>query len=210
MTHQAPWPKLKRDLVAILRGLEPENCLAVVGTLVDAGLEAIEIPLNSPDPFTSIEMAAKAYGDRVLIGAGTVLSVKDVDRLHEAGGRLMVSPNIDPVVMARATGHAMVTMPGVFSPSEALMAVADGASGLKFFPASVLGPAGIKAMMAVLPKGTVVGAVGGVSETDFATYGKNGIRVFGLGSSIFGPGMAIDEIALRAKRTVAAWDLVFA
>ena len=207
--QSAPWPDLKRDLIAILRGLEPEDALETAGVLVDAGFEAIEIPLNSPDPFRSIEIVANAFGDRILVGAGTVLTPADVDRLNDAGGRLLVSPNIDAAVMARAGEHEMVTLPGVFSPTEALAAVAAGASGLKFFPASVLGPAGIKAISAVLPPGLVIGAVGGVSDLDFEAYGRQGIRVFGLGSSIFRPGMDPAEIARRAKKTVATWDAVF-
>ncbi len=210
MKTSANWPTLKRDLIAILRGLEPKNALGVAETLVEAGFEAIEIPLNSPDPFTSIEAVAKAFGEKALIGAGTVLTAQDVDRLNDAGGRLLVSPNIDAAVMARAVEHGMVTMPGVLSPTEALAALSAGASGLKFFPASVLGASGIKAISAVLPKGTPIGAVGGVSEVDFETYGKNGIRIFGLGSSIFRPDMALGEIAERARVTVAEWDRVFA
>lgn len=209
MQKSAPWPDLKRELIAILRGLPPAAALDVAGVLVDAGFEAIEIPLNSPDPFQSIETVAKAHGADVLVGAGTVLDAADVDRLHDAGGRLLVSPNVDPGVLARAATYDMVTMPGVFSPTEALAALAAGASGLKFFPANVLGAAGIKAISAVLPAGTIIGAVGGVSELDFETYGEQGIRVFGLGSSIFRPGMDLNEIAARARRTVQAWDAVF-
>lgn len=210
MKRSAPWPKMKRDLVAILRGLKPEEAMPVAEALVKAGFEAIEIPLNSPDPFTSIETVARAFGDEVLVGAGTVLTAADVDRVNDAGGRLLISPNIDTAVMERACGHAMVTMPGVFSPTEALAALAAGASGLKFFPANVLGASGIKAISAVLPKDTVIGAVGGVSELDFDVYGQNGIRVFGLGSSVYRAGMAPGEVAERARRTVDAWDAVFA
>ncbi|MCO6187675.1 2-dehydro-3-deoxy-6-phosphogalactonate aldolase [Rhizobium sp. L1K21] len=210
MEKTSKWPTLKRELIAILRGLEPRNALQTASALVEAGFEAIEIPLNSPDPFVSIEMVAREFGNTVLVGAGTVLTAENVDRLNDAGGRLLVSPNIDTAVLARANAHSMVTMPGVFSPTEALAALAAGASGLKFFPASVLGPSGIKAISAVLPKGTPIGAVGGVSETDFEAYGKAGIRIFGLGSSIFQPGMEVSDIAKRAQRTVTEWDRVFA
>jgi len=206
MTQPASWPPLSRELVAILRGLEPQNALAVAGALVDTGFEAIEVPLNSPDPFRSIETIANAFGEKILVGAGTVLAPSDVDRLNDAGGRLVVAPNVDTSVLARATEHRMVTMPGVFSPTEALAAVAAGASALKFFPASVLGPAGIKAICAVLPADTVIGAVGGISELDFETYARNGIRLFGLGSSLFRPGMEAGEVATRARKAVAAWD----
>ncbi|MEX6506870.1 2-dehydro-3-deoxy-6-phosphogalactonate aldolase [Jiella sp. M17.18] len=208
-TNRTPWPTLKRDLVAILRGLPPQDCETVVGGLVEAGFEAIEIPLNSPDPFRSIEMAAKLAPDGVLIGAGTVLSVEEVDRLHAAGGRLLVSPNVEPAVLQRAAGHGMVTMPGVFTATEALLAARNGASALKFFPASALGPSGIKAVSAVLPKGLPIGAVGGVSEADFAAFAAVGVRHFGLGSSLYKPGDDAATVADRARRAVAAYDEAF-
>jgi 2-dehydro-3-deoxyphosphogalactonate aldolase len=201
-----PFPLMKRSLVAILRGIRPEQTEAIVESLVSAGFTAIEIPLNSPDPFRSIEIAAECAPAEVLIGAGTVLSVEAVDRLNDAGGRLMVSPNVDAAVIRRAEAHGMVTMPGVFTPSEALAACAAGASALKFFPASVLGPAGINAISAVLPKDIPVGAVGGVSNADFAAYAKIGVRTFGLGSSLYKAGMDADEVARRGREAIAAFD----
>ncbi len=203
------FPNLRRNLVAILRGLRPVEALAVGTAVLEAGIEAIEVPLNSPDPFSSIESLAVGLPDSALIGAGTVLTPEQVDRLHDAGGRLLVSPNIDPAVMARAQDCGMVTMPGVFTPSEAFLALKYGASALKFFPASALGPSGISAIMAVLPKDTVVGAVGGVSDKDFADYARIGIRTFGLGSSLFKPGMTVDEVRARAVDAVNAWDKAF-
>ncbi|WEX07780.1 2-dehydro-3-deoxy-6-phosphogalactonate aldolase [Chelativorans sp. AA-79] len=203
------WPKLKRDLVAILRGLKPEEAEGIVGALLEAGFEAIEVPLNSPEPFRSIEIARKLAPANVLIGAGTVLTVEDVDRLREAGGDLLVSPNVEPAVIGRASGHGMVTMPGVFTPTEALAAARAGASALKFFPASVLGPNGIKAIQAVLPAEVPVGAVGGVSEVDFAAYKAVGIRTFGLGFSLYKPGASAKDVAEKARVAVAAYDAVF-
>ncbi|WP_370319572.1 2-dehydro-3-deoxy-6-phosphogalactonate aldolase [Oricola sp.] len=209
MTSHASWPSLNRQLVAILRGLDPQEALAVADALVAAGFEAIEVPLNSPQPFRSIEMIAKKFGGDILVGAGTVLSPSDVDRVNDSGGRLMVAPNVDTSVLARAGELGMVTMPGVFSPTEALTAVAAGATALKFFPASVIGASGIKAISAVLPANALIGAVGGVSELDFETYAASGIRLFGLGSSIFRPGMDVARISERARKAVAAWDAVF-
>src|SRR5258708_32445152 len=159
-----PFPPMKRPLVAILRGVKPEETEAIVGVLIEAGMTAIEIPLNSSDPFRSIGLAVKQAPAGVLIGAGTVLTVANVDQLHDVGGKLMVSPNVDTEVLARAHQHGMVAMPGVFSPTEALLAARSGASSLKFFPASVLGASGIAAIRAVLPAGARIAAVAGVSD----------------------------------------------
>ncbi len=209
MNPTAPFPKLKRGLVAILRGLHPNEAVAVAGAIYEAGIEAIEVPLNSPDPFVSIAAIVKALPQKALVGAGTVLTAKDVDALKLAGGRLLVSPNIDADVMRRAAHHGLVTMPGVLTPTEAFQAIRLGASALKFFPASVLGAGGIAAMRAVLPAETLVGAVGGVSEKDFAGYKTAGVSVFGLGSSLFKPGMTVADVTARAEAAITAWDQVF-
>ncbi len=208
MSDRIAWPKLRYPLVAILRGIRPEETEAIVGALIETGFEAIEIPLNSPEPFVSIAKAVKLAPANVLIGAGTVLSVEDVDRLNDVGGRLLVSPNVDPDVIRRAGQHGMVTVPGVFTPTEAFTAIRAGASALKFFPASVLGADGIKAVCAVLPKDIPVGAVGGVSEADFATYRAAGVSCFGLGSSLYKAGFTAAEVRERAGRAVAAWDKI--
>ncbi|MEI9422460.1 2-dehydro-3-deoxy-6-phosphogalactonate aldolase [Mesorhizobium sp. Cs1299R1N1] len=209
MSQTAPFPKLKRGLVAILRGLKPTEAIAMGQALFDAGIEAIEVPLNSPEPFSSIARIVEVLPKTALVGAGTVLTAADVDNLHQAGGRLLVSPNIDAEVMGRARTYGMVTMPGVFTPTEAFQAIRLGASALKFFPASVLGASGISAIRAVLPAQTLVGAVGGVSDKDFAGYKAVGVTVFGLGSSLFKPGMSVDDVAARAHAAVAAWDVAF-
>ena len=201
------FPPMKRPLVAILRGVTPDETAGIVDVLIDSGMTAIEIPLNSPDPFRSIEIAIKKAPAGILIGAGTVLTVEAVDRLHDAGGRLLVTPNIDVDVLARAHAHGMVTMPGVFSPTEALLAAKAGASSLKFFPASVLGAAGINAIRAVLPADLMIAAVGGVSDKNFADYVKAGIVAFGLGSILYKPGMTAADVAARAKATIDAYDI---
>ncbi len=204
-----PFPPMSRPIIAILRGLKPEETEAVVGTLIETGFTAIEIPLNSPDPFRSIATAVKMAPEGCLIGAGTMLTVADVDRLADVGGRLMVSPNVEPAVISHAASKGMVTMPGVFTPTEALAAARAGATGLKFFPASVLGPAGIQAMRAILPPELEIAAVGGVSEKDFADYAKVGVRSYGLGSSIFKPGMSAAEVGARARATIEAYDAAY-
>ena len=204
-----PFPPMRRPLIAILRGLKPEETEGVVGALIEAGFTAIEIPLNSPCPFESIGIAAKMAPKECLIGAGTVLTVEQVEDLDRAGGRLMVSPNVEPEVIALAAAKGMVTMPGVFTPTEALAAARAGATGLKFFPASVLGPAGINAIRAVLPAELEIAAVGGVSETNFADYAKICVKSFGLGSSLFKPGMSAAEVGERARLTIEAYDRVY-
>lgn len=203
-----PFPDMAFPLVAILRGLKPEETEAVVGALIETGFRAIEIPLNSPDPFKSIGLAAKMAPADCLIGAGTVLTVDDVDRLDDVGGRLMVSPNVDPAVIGRAVGKKMITLPGVFTPTEAFSAIKAGATGLKFFPASVLGPSGINAIKAVLPPDLLIAAVGGVSDEHFADYAKVGVKAFGLGSSLYKPGLSAAEVKARALKTIAAWQAV--
>jgi 2-dehydro-3-deoxyphosphogalactonate aldolase len=208
MTTMQPvrWPDLKRPLVAILRGVKPDEAEAIVAALIKSGFEMIEVPLNSPDPFVSIERLCRRFGQDALIGAGTVLTAADCARVADAGGRLMVSPNVAPDVLAMAVSRGMITMPGVFSPTEAFLALRSGASALKFFPASVMGPAGIAAVLAVLPKETVVGAVGGVSDKNFADYVSVGVRAFGLGSSLYRPGMTAEDVRVRAQSSVRAYD----
>jgi len=205
----AEFPTLKRRLVAILRGVKPDEIVAIGEAVYAAGIEAIEVPLNSPDPFVSISALVKSLPKSALLGAGTVLTAGDVDRLADTGGRLLVSPNIDAEVMRQAARHNLVTMPGVFTPTDAFTALKLGASALKFFPANVLGPKGIGAMRAVLPKDAIVGAVGGVSDRDFADYGKAGVTAFGLGSSLYTPGLSASEVGARAKAAVNAYDAAF-
>ena len=208
--NRIPFPEMAYPLVAILRGVRPEETESVVARLIEAGLTAIEIPLNSPDPFRSIEIAARMAPAHCLIGAGTVLTVEDVARLDSAGGKLMVSPNVEPDVIRAAAARGMVTLPGVFTPTEALAAARAGATGLKFFPANVLGPTGINAIRAVLPKDLLIAAVGGVSEANFAEYIDAGITAFGLGSSLYKPGMTADAVFERAKLTIRAYDAALA
>lgn len=206
MTQPIRWPDVKRPLVAILRGVRPDEVEGIVETLIDTGFEMIEVPLNSPDPFESIARICRRFGEDTLIGAGTVLTTDDCARVADVGGRLMVSPNVDVEVLAMAAHCGMVTMPGVFSPTEALLALRAGASALKFFPASVLGPSGIAAIRAVLPGDAVIGAVGGVSDRNFSDYVAAGIQAFGLGSSLYKPGMSAAEVKATAQTSIAAYD----
>jgi 2-dehydro-3-deoxyphosphogalactonate aldolase len=207
--NRVPFPDIQYPLVAILRGLTPTETPAAIEALIEAGIEAIEIPLNSPEPFRSIEIAAKMAPAHALIGAGTILTIEDVDRLEGAGGRLFVSPNVDVSVLSHAVSKGMVTLPGVFTATEALAAARTGATGLKFFPAGALGPSGITAIRAVLPPEVLIAAVGGVSDENFGDYAKAGIKAFGLGSSLFKPGMDAADISRRAIATISAYRRVF-
>jgi 2-dehydro-3-deoxyphosphogalactonate aldolase len=197
---------MRREIIAILRGVTPAHAKSVCEVLVGAGITIIEIPLNSPDPLVSIGNAAKAFIGRAEIGAGTVLSTDDVEDVKSAGGSLIVSPDTNEEVIRRTRALSMASYPGVFTPTEAFRAIRAGADGLKFFPAEVLGAAGIKAMKAVLPREIPVYAVGGANPDNFREYFAAGCAGFGLGSYIFKPGMALDEIAQRAKAAVAAYD----
>lgn len=203
------WPKLKRSLVAIIRGIKPEEVEPILSVLVEEGFEAIEIPLNSPQPWTSIKSAVELFGNKALIGAGTMLSVDDVKQLADLGGRIMVSPNTDPEVIRAAASAGLYSMPGCFTASEALLALKSGASALKFFPAGALGPSGISAIKAILPSDAVIGAVGGVSENNFADYAKVGVSTFGLGTSLYRPGDNAETVRQNARNNIAAYDRVF-
>lgn len=201
-----PWPKFKRSLVAILRGVRPDEVEAIGEVLIESGFEMIEVPLNSPEPLDSIERLARRFSAECLIGAGTVVTVDECNAVARAGGRLMVSPNVDAEVLAAAQAHGMVTMPGVFTATEALLALRCGASALKFFPASVLGPSGIEALRAILPRNAILGVVGGVSDKNFDVYAAVGIRTFGLGSSLYRPGMSAQDVRQTAAAAVKAYD----
>jgi 2-dehydro-3-deoxyphosphogalactonate aldolase len=194
-----------RPLVAILRGIRPDEAEAALEALIAGGIGIIEVPLNSPDPFDSIARMAKRAGDRAIVGAGTVLSPDEVTAVRDAGGRIIVSPNRDDAVIRATKAARLDSYPGVFTATEALGALAAGADALKFFPADVLGPAGIKAIAAVLPKGVPLLAVGGVDAGNIADYLKAGVAGFGIGSSLYKPGMAADEIGRRAASMVAAY-----
>lgn len=200
------FPKLNLPIVAILRGILPEQAEQVVHELLLAGFQAIEVPLNSPDAFRSIKIAAEMAPKGVLIGAGTVLHAEQVAKLHEAGGTLLVTPNINDAVMEAARGFGMVTMPGVMTPTEALRAVQLGASALKFFPASTLGPSGIAAIRTVLPADMTIAAVGGVGEKNFLSYLQAGVGAFGIGTSLFQPGFSAAEVRERAGNIVQAYE----
>ncbi|WP_109312806.1 2-dehydro-3-deoxy-6-phosphogalactonate aldolase [Ruegeria sp. AU67] len=189
----------ENPLIAILRGLEPENALPVAGELIEAAFRIVEVPLNSPDPLESIARIAKHYGAQAVLGAGTVLTAEQVDAVADAGGRIIVSPNMNPDVGRAAVARGLYWCPGVVTPSEAFAALDLGASVLKFFPAEMVPPTAIAAMRAILPQEAVIAAVGGITPETMAAYQAAGTNGFGLGSALYKPGRALDDIGARAR-----------
>ncbi|PPB80773.1 2-keto-3-deoxy-phosphogalactonate aldolase [Albidovulum inexpectatum] len=194
------------EIIAILRGITPEEASPVAHALVEAGITRIEVPLNSPRPFDSISRMIAAVGDRALVGAGTVLSPEQVARLRGLGAGLVVSPDCNPQVIAAAREAGMVTCPGVMTPTECFAALRAGADALKLFPASLIGPEGLRAMRAVLPEGARVYAVGGVGADNFAQWRAAGADGFGIGSALYKPGLTVEQVAERARELVQAWE----
>lgn len=191
-------------LIAILRGVRPDEVVAVGEALVDAGFGLIEVPLNSPDPFDSIAALAKALAGRAVIGAGTVLRTEDVAGVRDVGGTMIISPNADPRVISAAAKDGLVSLPGIFTVSEGFAALEAGAAALKLFPAEAAHPGVVKAMRAVLPSAARVLPVGGITPEAMAPWRDAGAAGFGLGSALYKPGMTADEVGERARAFVAA------
>jgi 2-dehydro-3-deoxyphosphogalactonate aldolase len=198
------WPADAPPIVAILRGVKPDEVVAVAEALHDAGVRVIEVPLNSPEPLESIARLSRALGDRCLCGAGTVLTPEQVDAVKAAGGRLIVTPNTDPAVIARAVDQGLVAMPGFATASEAFAAIKAGARSLKLFPAATYGPGHLKALKSVLPAAVPVFAVGGVGPAEVAAWRAAGADGFGVGGEIYRPGDPPDMVRRKADALMAA------
>ena len=192
-------------IIAILRGVTPDEVVSVTQTLFDAGIRIVEVPLNSPDPFASIAKISNAFAGKMVMGAGTVLSVQDVNLLKDHGGQISVSPDCNPEVIARAVAQGMEPLPGVFTPTEAFAAIRAGATHLKLFPAEAASPATIKAWKAVLPKNVKVHAVGGVTPENMSAWLAAGTAGFGIGSALYKPGSSLAKIAESAHSLVSAF-----
>lgn len=197
---------MSRNLVAILRGVQPRDAVPIATTLIEAGIDRIEVPLNSPSPFDSIAAMVKSLGDSAMFGAGTVLTVQEVRLVAETGARMVVSPNCAPAVISATKSAGMLSFPGVLTPSECFSALDAGADGLKIFPADMMGFAGLKALRAVLPPETMVLAVGGAAPANFADWIKAGANGFGLGGSLYKPGDTARDVAMKAREIVATFD----
>lgn len=192
-------------IVAILRGVTPDEVAGIGDALHDAGIRVVEVPLNSPEPFRSIATLAARFQNRMVVGAGTVLDVDSVDQLKSAGGQISVSPDCNPQVIARAVENGMAPLPGVFTPTEAFTAVRAGARHLKLFPAEAASSKTVKAWKAVLPRDVNVYAVGGVTPANMKEWADAGCAGFGIGSNIYKPGMSADDVSKAARDFVAAW-----
>ncbi|MDR3533313.1 MAG: 2-dehydro-3-deoxy-6-phosphogalactonate aldolase [Rhodopila sp.] len=191
-------------LVAILRGIRPEEAVAVTAALEVGGIAIVEVPLNSPDPLASIAALARAFGDRLLIGAGTVMTESQVAEIAAAGGKLIVTPHADAVVVRAAKRHGLLAVPGFFTPTEGFAMLAAGADALKLFPAEGASPAMLRAMRAVLPSGTRVLPVGGIDATNMAAWREGGAAGFGIGSAIYKPGDTPDTVGDKARLLMTA------
>jgi 2-dehydro-3-deoxyphosphogalactonate aldolase len=192
-------------LIAVLRGITPEEVPAISGALIAEGFRVLEVPLNSPRPFESIRLLAKACGDRCLVGAGTVLAVADVARVRDAGGKVVVMPHADTAVIREAKALGLVCVPGVATPTEAFAALAAGADGLKMFPAEALPPGALKAWRAVLPRDALVFAVGGIRPDNMAPYWTAGATGFGTGSNLYAPGARAENVRAAAAAYAAGF-----
>jgi len=191
-------------LVAILRGVRPDEVVAIGEELVAAGFTLIEVPMNSPDPLDSVARLVAALGDRAMIGAGTVLTPAQVDSVREAGGRMVISPNMNADVIRASVAAGMVSLPGIATPTEALAALDAGATALKLFPAEAASPAVLKAMRAILPRETRVLPVGGIVPDGMGPWREAGAAGFGLGSALYKPGLSADAVGANARAFVAA------
>ena len=200
---------MQREIIAILRGITTKEAPAIAELLIEAGIDKIEVPLNSPSPFESIESLINTFGDVAVIGAGTVLQVEQVKHLAVINASMVVSPDCNPDVIMATKRAKMLSYPGCFTATECFTALRHGADGLKLFPSFLVGPKGLEALRAVLPKTAPIYAVGGVGPDNFADWVGAGATGFGIGSSLYKPGMSLADIRAKVQDISAAYDAVF-
>ena len=199
--------KSRRPLIAILRGITPLEAESVSEVLIEAGINIIEVPLNSPKPFETIARMVEFHGDKGIFGAGTVLTEDEVLKVADVGGKIIVSPNSNPSIIKKTKELNLYSFPGVFTPTECFQALDAGADALKFFPASLLKAKNFKAISSVLPKNIISIAVGGINENKFNKWLEVDITGFGLGSNLYKPGMLVEEVKLKANQIVKSYDV---
>ena len=195
-----------RELIAILRGIRPDEACSVAEVLIESGITIIEVPLNSPSALKSIELMVRSFGSDIIFGAGTVVNSSQVQEVYNCGGKIIVSPNCNIDVIKETKSKGLLSFPGVFSPSECFSALDNGADGLKFFPSFLIQPAGYRSIRAVLPKRIRSYAVGGVDENNFLDWFRVGITGFGIGSSLYKVGDTARKVSEKAKRLVISFD----
>ncbi|MEQ6333638.1 2-dehydro-3-deoxy-6-phosphogalactonate aldolase [Sphingobium sp. MK2] len=210
MSLDFPTAFARCPLVAILRGVRPDEVEPIGDALVEAGFTLIEVPMNSPDPIDSIARLARRFEGRALVGAGTVLTVEQVEQVRQAGGQLVISPNSDVAVIAATAKAGMISMPGYFTPTEAFAAIAAGATALKLFPAEAATPALLRAQRAVLPKDMPVLIVGGINPGNMTPWVQAGANGFGLGSALYKPGATAVQVGEAARAFIAVWQALSA
>lgn len=195
-----------RELIAILRGIRPDEACSIAEVLIESGITIIEVPLNSPSALKSIELMVRSFGSDIIFGAGTVVNSSQVQEVYNCGGKIIVSPNCNIDVIKETKSKGLLSFPGVFSPSECFSALDNGADGLKFFPAFLIQPAGYRSIRAVLPERIRSYAVGGVDENNFLDWFRVGITGFGIGSSLYKVGDTARKVSEKAKRLVISFD----
>ena len=195
-----------RELIAILRGIRPDEACSIAEVLIESGITIIEVPLNSPSALKSIELMVRSFGSDIIFGAGTVVNLSQVQEVYNCGGKIIVSPNCNIDVIKETKSKGLLSFPGVFSPSECFSALDNGADGLKFFPSFLIQPAGYRSIRAVLPERIRSYAVGGVDENNFLDWFRVGITGFGIGSSLYKVGDTARKVSEKAKRLVISFD----
>ena len=195
-----------RELIAILRGIRPDEACSIAEVLIESGITIIEVPLNSPSALKSIELMVRSFGSDIIFGAGTVVNSSQVQEVYNCGGKIIVSPNCNIDVIKETKSKGLLSFPGVFSPSECFSALDNGADGLKFFPSFLIQPAGYRSIRAVLPERIRSYAVGGVDENNFLDWFRVGITGFGIGSSLYKVGDTARKVSQKAKRLVMSFD----